>query len=255
MKKVRIIEIDDNNNSNIFKNANFEAVSVTTSKGDEVLQDALFEQIASDCSIILDSGGGNDSRKVLKLLADSGESDNFTYLIPMNNSRAQIQNAKDTYELINKPDRCIFILNQVHKLDQVEKEFLFFFGDKNLGIAPAFKQKVNYVVIGYSPAFELAALHGQTISQLATIAEKLEGQEVKTLFFEQSGGDKQKYMNLFSKYRQSQLAYEYLKTALPPLAEVLKNSQNVCLANTKGGVGKSTISWQLVSYILENQKE
>jgi hypothetical protein len=254
MKKVRIIEIDDNNNSNIFKNVNFEAVSVTTSKGDEALQDALFEQIASDCSLVLDSGGGNDSRKVLKLISDSGESDNFTYLIPMNNSRAQIQNAKDTYELINNPSKCIFILNQVHNLENVEKEFMFFFGNKDLGISPAFKEKVKYLTVGYTPAFELAAMHQQTITQLAVLAENLQGQDLKTLLYEQSGGDKQKYLSLFSKYRQSQMANDYLKTVLPQFVDALKDTTNVCLANTKGGVGKSTISWQIVSYILENQE-
>lgn len=254
MKKVRIIEIDDNNNSNVFKNVDFEAVSVTTQKGDEALQDALFEQIANDYSIVLDSGGGNDSKKVLGFIHDSGEADNFTYIIPMNNSRAQIQNAKDTFQLINRPEQCIFVLNQVHNMENFENEFLFFFGNKDLGIQPAFKDKVKYLTLGYTPAFELAAMHQQTITQLASLAQTLEGQDLKTLFFEQSGGDKNKYLALFAKYRQSQLAHKYCLDTLPQFAQALKEAKNVCIANTKGGVGKSTIAWQIISHILENQE-
>lgn len=254
MKNVKIIEIDDNNNSNIFENVGFEAVSVTTKQGDEALQDALFEQMTDDTSIILDSGGGNDARKVIKMLEDMGESDNFHYLIPVGNSRAQAQNAKDTYDLIGKPDKCIFILNQVHDLEDVQTEFLFFFGNDELGIKPIFTKKVEWLALGYSPAFELAAGVGKTIANLAAIAENLKNENIRKLFYEQSGGDKAEFKRMYSQYKQSLIANEYLSINLPELLKKLKGAQNICLASTKGGVGKSTIGWHLMPLIFNDDE-
>lgn len=254
MKNVKIIEIDDNNNSNIFENVCFEAVSVTTKQGDEALQDALFAQMTDDTSIILDSGGGNDARKVIKMLEDMGESDNFHYLIPVGNSRAQAQNAKDTYDLIGKPDKCIFILNQVHDLEDVQTEFLFFFGNEQLGLKPVLKNKIEWVALGYSPAFELAASIGKTISDLARVSRSLKGENIRELFFKRSDGDKEAFKNMYSQYKQSQIADEYLEENLPQLLEKLKGVKNICLANTKGGVGKSTIGWHLMPLIFNDNE-
>lgn len=254
MKEVRIIEIDDNNNSNIFKDVDFEAVSVTTKEGDEALQDALFEQMAADCSICLDSGGGNDARKVLKMLEDMNEADNFSYIIPVGNSRAQVQNAKDTYDLIARPEQCIFILNQVHDIRNLKQEFLFFFGSKDLGIEPLLDiNKIKYLPLEYTPSFELAAMNEKTIFELAQIAYDLKDENIRELFFKKSNGDKNEFNRLYSQYKQSLKAYEYLTTNYHQLENALKESKNVCLASTKGGVGKSTIAWHLITQVLKGE--
>lgn len=253
MNKVKLIEIDDNNNSNIFEDVSFEMVSVTTREGDEVLEDALFEQMADDVKICLDAGGGNDCRTVLKTLKNKNEIDNFYYVIPIGNSRAQIQNAKDTYDLIDCPDNCVFILNQVHDLEDIKKEFLFFFGNEKLNIESAFDlEKVKYLTIPYSPVFELAAMHGKTVSQLAEMARKLDGIDIKSLFYEESNGDKTEFKRLYSQHKQSKMAEDYLDDLLPKLEKEFENVKNICIAQTKGGVGKSTLSAHLFTHILEN---
>lgn len=254
MKKVRIIEIDDNNNSNIFEDVEFEAVSVTTQDSDEAFQDALFDQIADDYNIVLDAGGGNDAKKVLMMLEKANEADNFTYLIPVGNSRAQAQNAKDTFDLIDRPEQCVFVLNQVHDLKKVEKEFLFFFGDDKLGVKPAFENEVEYIALGFSPAFELAAAVGKTIGNLAEVADKLQGQNIRELFYAQSDGNKDEFKKLYAQYGQSQMAHEYLEHNFPALVEKLKGVKNVCVVSSKGGVGKSTISWHLITKILQESE-
>ncbi len=256
MKNVKIIEIDDNNNSNCFKDVNFKAVSVSTNEGDEALQDALFEQMSSDCSIVLDSGGGNDARKVLKMLEDNNESDNFTFIIPLGNSRTQVQNAKDTFDLINRKDQCIFILNQVHDLKNVEKEFMFFFGNDVLGIDSLFNiNEIKYLALEYTPCFELAALGDKTIFELASIAKNLKSKNIRQLFFEKSDGDKNEFKRLYSQYKQSLMAAEFIDENYPPLLEILKGASNVALASTKGGVGKSTIGWHLITRVLQDNNE
>uniref|UniRef100_UPI0040474472 hypothetical protein n=1 Tax=Aliarcobacter sp. TaxID=2321116 RepID=UPI0040474472 len=253
MKNVRLIEIDDNNNSNIFDDVNFEMVSVTTKEGDTVFEDALFAQMAEGVHIVLDAGGGNDAKSVISMLHEKNEIDNFIFIIPIGNSRAQIHNAKDTFELINSPSNCIFVLNQVHDIEDLKNEFLFFFGNSELNIEPAFDiKKIRYAAIKYSPVFELAAMRGKTISQLSEMAKKLEGMDIKSLFFEQSKGDKELFKSLYSQYKQSVMAKKYLEELMPSLEKEFKDIKNICVAQTKGGVGKSTLSSHIFSYILEN---
>jgi MinD-like ATPase involved in chromosome partitioning or flagellar assembly len=245
---VKIIEIDDNNNSNVFNDTSFESVSVTTKHGKDTFRKAIFEQMVDESNyIIIDAGGGNDSKMVLETLAKEGSSDDFLYVIPVTNSLSQAKNAIDTFSLINKPEQTLFVLNQVH--ESAEEEFLFWFGNDELGIESVEEQlgqKVNFVILKRSPIFELAASNGFTIEQLAEIARAIETKDTNKLFFEQSNGDMQTWQKLKNQYEQSQMADEYLIENLDALKQAVSGFRNVAVVSTKGGVGKSTLSWHLL---------
>ncbi|MBL1242802.1 MAG: hypothetical protein COA39_000120 [Sulfurimonas sp.] len=249
---VKIIEIDDNNNSNVFLETDFKAVSVTTKEGKDAFRKAIFEQMVDESNqIIIDAGGGNDSILVLETLEKEGSADNFLYIIPVTNSLSQAKNAIDTYNLIGKPEQTLFVLNQVHT--SAEEEFLFWFGNAALGI-PSVAEKLdhspNYVTLRRSPIFEIAASNGYTIDQLASIAREIDSQDVNKLFFEESNGDIDVWTKMKHQYEQSQMADEYLLENLAALKEAIKGFKNLAVVSTKGGVGKSTLSWHLLPLCL-----
>ncbi len=251
----KIIEIDDNNNSNVFHNSKLvnNAVSVNLRKGEEAFTDAIFEQMDSGAKIILDFGGGNDGKKGLKIIENFDV--NFTYVIPVGNSLAQAQNAVDTYNLIKNKDRVIFALNQINDIKNLKNEWVFWFGSKELGLSSIAEKLGNpsTIFIPRSPLFEIAALIGLTISELADFARDIENPT--KLFFEQSKGDKEIFKKLMSKHSQAKAAIRYTDSILPILKDSLQNVKNVAVISTKGGVGKSTIAWHLLPAVLREEEK
>ena len=245
MKKIKLIEIDDNNSSTaIFdKTELFEAVSVTTKEGEDAFTDASFEQMANDKHInIFDFGGGNDSRKGLEMLSNFG-GDDFLYIIPVMNSMAGSKNAIDTFRLINKPKQTLFILNNVQNKEDIEKEFIFWFGSNDLGILSIYEalDKPKFEIVEYSPILEISAMSGLTVSELAKFG-KLFGTDAKSEIFKLADGDKNKFKDLMGKYKQSILAENFVNSNMPQISKIVKKYKNIAVCSTKGGVGKTTIS-------------
>lgn len=245
MKKIKLIEIDDNNKSTvIFNNTElFEAISVSTKEGEDAFTEASFEQMANDNHInIFDFGGGNDSRKGLEMLANFG-GDDFLYIIPVMNSLAGSKNAIDTFQLINKSKQTLFILNNVQNKDEKEKEFLFWFGSAELDIPSIHEAlgKPNFEIVEYSPILEISAMKGITVSELASFSHNFSG-DAKTEIFKLSEGNKDKFKEIMSKYKQSLLAERFVNSNIPQIAKFVKKYKNIAVCSTKGGVGKTTLS-------------
>ncbi|MFA6177924.1 MAG: hypothetical protein WC694_03490 [Candidatus Paceibacterota bacterium] len=253
---VRIIEIDDNNDtSTCFKNnTDFEMVSISTKDGDEAFQDAIIKSFQSqdDFYLGIDSGGGLDSRKVLEIIKDNELEDDFLYIIPVMNSLSSAKNAIDTYKLVNDHKNTLFVLNNVYNPSEIEKEFLFFFGSKDFGLDSLYEalKKPAIAIIEHTPLFEIAALNGVTIKQLGDISKSFEatGKNKNEILFEKSGGDSEKFKQLDNQYKQSKKCNEYLSRNLDQLKKIIQKSgkKKVCICSTKGGVGKSTIAFHIL---------
>jgi hypothetical protein len=247
---VKIIEIDGNNNSNVFKNSTtINAVSVTLKNGEEAFADAIYDQMQNNTKIIIDFGGGDDSRRGINIIQNFDVS--FTYIIPLNNSLAQIKNALDTYNLIRDKSKVIFALNQINNFKDIKKEWCFWFGNKELGLESAYDKLLNptTIYIPKTPLFEISALSGYTITELANFARGIEN--ATKLFFNQAKGDKEIFLKLASKHSRAQAAIKYVDSILIMLKEVLQDANNVAVISTKGGVGKSTIAWHLLPAAME----
>lgn len=249
---VKILEIDDNNSSNVFTNSSsVDSMSVTVRDGEKAFTEMLFEQMANGTKLLLDLGGGNDSKAGLGYIRDSGLE--FTYVIPVGNSLAQLQNALDTYNMIGDPKNTIFAINQVHDIKNIKEEFLFWFGSEEYGIEP-FCEKVSKsktIFIPFSPLFEIAAMNGLTVADLAEFSKGIPKDKSISILYKESGGDKATFTKLSQQYKQSIRAAEYLDAFVTPIKEVFKNTKNIAVVSTKGGVGKSTISWHLLNVALK----
>lgn len=242
MANVKWIMIDDNNQVE-FNNSELDSINVTVKDGEQAVRDAFFESMAEGKSIIVDLGGGNDARKGLEIVKNSGLE--FTYIIPVSNSLLQAKNALDTYNLIGG-DNVIFALNMVEDIKYIEKDWVFWFGDQALGIESIYENlgKPQVVYVPRSIIFELSALEGMVIEDLARFSQSIPKEKKGKIFFEQSGGNKEKFDKLDITWTRSKMADNYLQDFKSQISHIAP-SQNICIASTKGGVGKSTISWHL----------
>ncbi|ABB44902.1 hypothetical protein Suden_1625 [Sulfurimonas denitrificans DSM 1251] len=250
--KTIILEIDDNNNSNVFhKSQVIESKSVVISDGEEAFGEMLFEQMSTGSNLIVDLGGGNDSKKGLEIIKKADRGD-WTYIVPVGNSLSSAKNAKDTFELIGRPENTVFALNQVYDMSTIRKDWMFWFGNKALGISSLFEELNNpkTIMIPLNPFFEIAATAGYTVGEFAQICEPfLEMPDIREVMFEKSGRDKNKYLKLWGQYCQSVEAKNTLDKFMPQIADTLGQPSNIAVCSTKGGVGKSTLSHHVLSLL------
>lgn len=139
-KKMKIYEIDDNNISRIdFVDEKIERASFKVNEANSVLENLSEEIFDNDDVIsIIDSGGGNDTKAVLKHLK-ANYLVGCNYYIPILGGE-DIQNAKDTIDEIkslDKNSKIILVLNRITSLDKndIKTEFWNVFGDENIGEA------------------------------------------------------------------------------------------------------------------------
>jgi len=204
-KKIKIIEIDNNQNSMKYKNSdvlNSENIqSITTDKKDTAVADILFD-VMSDPEIhyVVDAGGGNDTYQVLDALKDIELKK--TFYIPTLKIKKYLQNAVDTYTYINQPDNTIFVLNQYQNLQKIKDEFIYFFGNSKKGIkpvSPIFKDS-KFIAIPWSDSFQIAEDDEMTIYDFSSIARDMGEKEARELFFKQATGDRDKFEKSMIQY-------------------------------------------------------
>jgi shikimate kinase len=136
--KISLIEVDDNNNSSInLKNSqivNFENYNVED--GSTESQRKLSE-IFNNKNVVIDAGGGNDTKILLQNMSNLQLSSLCIFYIPVLKNKANMRNAISAYKDIKESSpesRVVFILNQVINKDNLKNEFSYFFGNKELMI-------------------------------------------------------------------------------------------------------------------------
>ncbi|MFX4277337.1 hypothetical protein ACOL3G_05545 [Aliarcobacter butzleri] len=137
-QKINLFEIDDNNNSKV--NSNYINHQSLKLKDSEVVIDDIQFSSLSDSNLvnIVDSGGGNDTKVLLKNLKEIDLS-GLNYYIPLNDDMEQVDNVKDTIALIRDFDKSAkinLILNRCLSLEkeEIQKQFINIFGSDELDI-------------------------------------------------------------------------------------------------------------------------
>ena len=128
LEKINIFEIDDNNLTSV-EHSKMNFYHVTLKKLPEVLIDIEL----TDGINIIDSGGGNDSKEVVKALKQD-EIEVARFYIPATHDFEVLTNIESTIQLIKKyyPDTEIYlILNRVYDTEneeEIKKQFMFLYG-------------------------------------------------------------------------------------------------------------------------------
>ncbi len=207
-QKFKIIELDDDVNSMLFENSDFltseNSLNVTLSQKGEVVGDVLFDAM-SDPSInyILDVGAGNNVHQIIESLVSLPLPK--TFLIPATSDKKYLENAKKTYELINDPQNTIFVLNRYVKYSEIKEQFIYFFGDKKLGITPVspiFKT-AKWIALPASNYYQIAEDENQSLLDLANISILKNRDDARREFYEISNADRALFHILWSKYEKS----------------------------------------------------
>ena len=137
-QKINIFEIDDNNTSKVNSNyINYQSLKLKDSE--VVIDDIQFSSLSDDNVVnIIDCGGGNDTKLVLKKLKEIDLS-GLNYYVALNDDLEQVDNVKDTIALIRDFDKSAninLILNRCLSLekDEIQKQFINIFGSDDLDI-------------------------------------------------------------------------------------------------------------------------
>lgn len=226
LKQFTLIEIDNNNNtSQIYLNSAVlktnSVKSVKINDAEAVFDQAMFEALngASE-DIIIDSGGGDDTLHVIKLLLEYTNIDDCIFIIPFLQSRAQIQNALDTYKLV-QGRKVVFILNGADK----KEDFVFWFGSTEYDVPSVGPDllRVPTFFLPKTPLFDLSALSGEVLidaSQMAAMYD--DNTQAQKDISKIANGNFKEYRRIIGRYRISVQAKKFITENFQHLKDILK---------------------------------
>ena len=224
-----ILEIDNNNISNIYSKSELIArsESITLNECNSRLEEISFELLDTSSSgvLIIDCGGGDDTVTVLKQVKELAldELADVTYIVPVMNSLSQAKNAIDmSVYLADK--RVIFALNNITSFQTIQKDWVFWFGDEYLGIESYYEklEEPECIYVPASPLFELAALYNVTIGDFSKPAENVTMAQFKKELFEETKTDKALFISSLQKFRRNVAAKQFLDSFVPSVRDILK---------------------------------
>lgn len=221
---IDFIEIDDNNNNTsvypLTKVLNT-MQSIRLKDGVEVLQDVVFDlmQNREHHYIIIDAGGGNDTIEVVDMikkleLADLAE---LVFLVPFMSSKAQIQNIRDMVDTrLFGDERVVYILNGIKDMLDIEGEFLFWFGNQDLGIPSLYEElgEPKCLNIPYTNLFDIATISGETIYDYAENARLFTATEYNKRVMEDGNVTRAEFKRHNTIFQKSKAMDDYIKNHL-----------------------------------------
>lgn len=211
-----IYEIDNNNdtlatyeNSKVLKD---KVKNLKVNDAEDELDLIFYDALANEKDIILDLGGGDDSKKVLEFIKMQPK-DNIVYIVPTL-AASDIKNLKDTYEMIDDKSKALIVLNGYYDRDDLKKEFLFYFGSEAAGVESFKNQyKTNEVSIPFDHLFNIAKTFKLTLLDLANFADMFSSNEdARDQLLEAADGDDVAYAQTYKKYRNALKAKKLINT-------------------------------------------
>lgn len=203
-QEFKIFEIDDNNSSYYFVNSNIitpDLCQTVKTSDKNIVARIVFDTIAGNKKIIIDGGGGNDSRRAIELIKAVGDDVRKLWLIPFDRNIDNFESAVSTAELINDPQNTVFILNGY---SNDKSEFDWFYS----------KKIENYIEVPYSDLFHSSQKQKLTIYDLAQISKSIPKSEIKQILKDKFTADgildQDKFIAKFNEYLKSEKAVELL---------------------------------------------
>jgi len=214
--RCEILEIDDNNQSNIFENSKsikkFESIRLDECK--DKLEEITFKLLEDTKEVlVIDCGGGNDTKQVIAQIEELNldEYAKVTYIVPIMNSFMQAKNAEDMANML-KGKELIFAFNGVVEKESIKKDWIFWFGNDDFGIE-SYHEKLNRprtITIPASPLFELAAINRMTIPDFAKPAMGITIPEFSKMLFKKYSNNKEQYLKELREFRKHKAAKDFL---------------------------------------------
>lgn len=171
---VRYVEIDDQNMS--LQNIADSSIVIADTVKTESLDSFAMQLVLENEDAIIDVGGNITSMMFLNSINNIGSlRGNAIYFIPMLDSKQDLKNAIDTYNLIRVSDnssKIVFVLNRAinkNNANLLHEQFIEFFGRKELDIRPAFETITDAYLIALNSDFvyNILARHKKTLIEVS----------------------------------------------------------------------------------------
>jgi len=202
----KIVEIDNSNSSMIFSNSQILKNRGMTIKTDEKAKaiGGIFFNLAKNPNMdyIVDIGGGDDFKQIIESLKELELQKR--YLIPVTSDKKYLKNAENTFKVIDDPENTFFVLNRCYS-DDFKQEFMYFFGNKKLGVKPVsvIFESAKYITVPFSNFYQIAEDNEETLLDLALVSMKKNEMEITKEFMEISGDDEGQFIALWEHYERS----------------------------------------------------
>lgn len=136
---VEVIELDNNNKSDVLESKIETIKTYRLVESEDVLLEKFMDVIADEKDVVIDVGGGDDTKKILKAYEKLALQDEVKFFIPVLRDLSNEKNVIDTYALIrnwNLEAKIYFIKNKsqseddfneiISKIEKVEDENIKF---------------------------------------------------------------------------------------------------------------------------------
>lgn len=207
---VKIIEIDNNNNSllSISESKRVSGISLKASGSDldKAADEAVLTTLGEGLSIVLDFGGGDDSKRAME--AVSKEVSNLEVWIPLTSDFETVKNAIETAKTVPEGIKKILIFSNFTDL---KEEYWFVFGNEELGIEKnmsVFEYFDETIEVPKSRLFGLAKLYRTTLLDLEDISKSYNYKEVLLTWVHLPKGEFEKHK---ARHRLSEAAGKFLQ--------------------------------------------
>jgi len=205
MKKVKLLEIDDENNDSITfsKSEILDSNLISTQKIKDI--DEIFYN--NDQEYIIDVGGNKTATIFLNEVKKIGIFENIVWFIPLTSGEQDNQNAYETYLEIKKIDqnaKVVFVLSNV-KTNDIEWEFLNFFGNDYLETSLSICKKienVDYIEVPNDPIISNCRYFNKTVYDLSRSTT-----DFRKLAFEVEEVEKRRKYILFNRIQNEAKMY------------------------------------------------
>jgi len=229
-KDIAYYQLDDNNK--IISNS--EKVEIKTYKIDEaneVLDEIMLENLTNPDKInIIDCGGGNDTKIVIKNLAENNIEDNI-FIVPTNQNLSVRYNVIDTINLIKenfKNPKIILIANNVFDVNNIEKEFLSIFGDKDFEIEPLNLKELNIKNVGIVPFIPFLQI---IEAKKEILLDKYN--EAKEILKDEKVATKKFAEKLDKELKEGKISKEEMKEKFSEFRNIVRNAKRITEASEK----------------------
>jgi len=229
-KEIAYYELDDNNKI-ISNSKNIEIKTYKIDEANEVLDEIMLENLTNPDKInIIDCGGGNDTKIVIKNLSDNNIEDNI-FIIPTNQNLSTRHNIIDTINLIKENftnPKIILIANNVFDVNNMEKEFLSIFGDEDFGIEPLDLKKLNIKNIGIVPFIPFLQI---IEAKKEILLDKYN--EAKEILKDEKIATKKFAEKLDKELKEGKISKEEMKQKFSEFRNIVRNAKRIAEASER----------------------
>ena len=218
-------QLDDNNkiiaNSDYIDIKEFK-IKETENALDSIEVDNILDESKTN---IIDCGGGNDTKRVIEALSKTNiDRENLVFIIPVTQFLSMRHNITETIETIKKyfkKVKIVLMLSMVYDFDNIEKEFISIYGDKDLKI-PKFDKLDDITAFGVVPYLTFLQV---LEARKEILLDKYE--EVKELLKNEKKATKEYAFLLQKKLENGEIDKETLKKEYSAFRDKLRIAERI----------------------------